>query len=615
MKDLKELLGCMLIDIGMRCRTDTSKDINTMSRRTEHEGVSFLTITLPSFCRDLERGLEEGQVRPSDFPGFRKLGETGAIPSFLRGMLALVFDSSSGVLLDNPDVEAVLCMRQLLLSCKKILLPCKTKRERSALDAYVQIDESLADETQAIPEGPTYGPLGDFGFVSRVLWSEVLGEEGKEAHSWDFVPKHGRGTTAERVLGNQKDFFSEWPSRLDEHFPMDQFVVPNANWMLEDEVQAVRELSPGAERPVRVITVPKTLTAPRIIAAEPVAMQYAQQSVLDVVIRALESHRYTKGRINFSDQSLNQRAALEASVTKDRATIDLSEASDRVAAGLVYTMLSSVPHLRDAVFACRSTSAKLPNGKIIRLRKFASMGSALTFPVEAMVFLTIIVAARARSKTHHLRARLTKTSVIEALEGVLVYGDDIIVPAGEVTTVIEWLEAFGLKVNRRKTFVTGNFRESCGMDAFMGERVTPVYLRRPYPTDRHDASSLISWVSYANQLYLAGYWRTARHVRAKLTKSFGRFPHVLDTSPGLGWCTFRKGYNIDRWDNLLHRPLVRALVASPRYKPDPIEGFQALLKCLRSPVSTDWWDITVLDPKHLSRSVCRDSTADRKSVV
>jgi len=57
-----------------------------------------------------------------------------------------------------------------------------------------------------------------------------------------------------------------------------------------------------------------------------------------------------------------------------------------------------------------------------------------------------------------------------------VYGDDIIVRNGVFTPLLSLLTVCGFRVNPRKTFSTGPFRESCGADWFFGEDVRPIIL-------------------------------------------------------------------------------------------------------------------------------------------
>lgn len=101
------------------------------------------------------------------------------------------------------------------------------------------------------------------------------------------------------------------------------------------------------------------------------------------------------------------------------------------------------------------------------------MGNACTFPVETLLFLSVTIAA----VLTHRGMRATKKNV-EALMGqVAIFGDDIVVPVDSRELLVEALEVLDFKVNDAKSFWTGKFRESCGVDAFDGVDVTPAYWR------------------------------------------------------------------------------------------------------------------------------------------
>ena len=615
MKSLMRLLECVLEDSSIWCGTSTTRDFNTISRRVDHEGISFLTITLPVFGQDFERSLELGHVDPT---GFRSFAKSAALPHLFKGLLGLVFCTSTGVLRDVPSIDAIYAIRQICYLAKKVLLPCSTERERNAFDGYVSTDESVRSFEDRLhhcwPSGPAVdryrfessvesiqqsfgeldsgagfrclsrkgqlrpGPstlspvqLEHFRSVSRLLWGSVLNDGSSRFHPERLVPRHGPGSTAERILGNKKYNLKQWHRRLDYSFPSELFCIPNFGYV--GELGGIEYVDPEHETPVRVISVPKTLKTPRIIAVEPVCVQYTQQSLMEVLVDLLESHRLTAGRINFRDQTVNQKMALSSSKDGRLSTIDLKDASDRVSAQLVWEMLSAHPGIRRAVFDCRSLRAEVPGRGVISLSRFASMGSALCFPIEAMVFYTIILSAM----TRRTGQRLTLKSLLRASESVRVYGDDIIVPVESVQDVWDELEWFNLRVNDRKTFRTGKFRESCGLDAYDGIPVTPVYCRRLLPTSRHDAAELISAVSLGNQLYQAGYWRAATYVRQHV-ESLAKIPHVAENSAILGWNSVCVKYEVQRWDSQLHRWLVKGLVVSAIARRDPLDGASALMK-------------------------------------
>lgn len=123
MKSLMTLLQYVLADASTWCRTSTTIDLKKIEGRVEHEGLSFLTITLPTFCKDFERSLDQGLVTPDLFCSFAK---KGSLPRLFGGLTELVFDRGSGRLLDEPDVTAIFFIRQITLMFKKILVDRKS---------------------------------------------------------------------------------------------------------------------------------------------------------------------------------------------------------------------------------------------------------------------------------------------------------------------------------------------------------------------------------------------------------------------------------------------------------------------------------------------------------
>jgi hypothetical protein len=208
------------------------------------------------------------------------------------------------------------------------------------------------------------------------------------------------------------------------------------------------------------------------------------------------------------------------SISGALATLDLSEASDRVHVDVVHHLFERWPHLRDFVFATRSRMADV-QGEVIHLEKFASMGSALTFPIEAMIF-TVIASMGISGDGNPIPTR--------ELHGSLsVYGDDIIVPTDAVSDVIDNLELFGFKVNGHKSFWTGWFRESCGEEYYRGHSVSTVKLRADVPTSRRDAALTRRFTDFRNRCFRAGLWRAVKAADDLLAKFISIPPrHVVE---------------------------------------------------------------------------------------
>nr|UJQ85061.1 MAG: hypothetical protein 3 [Leviviridae sp.] len=410
-----------------------------------------------------------------------------------------------------------------------------------------------------------------------------------------LVPSHGPGATADRLVGNGKFGLAEWTLRMESVFPYGDYVLPS--WRSYYQLDRVEFLEPGRERAVKLTPVPKTRRTPRIIAIEPTGLQYMQQAVSKRVVKRIEKHSKpnpSNGRlecdlgrflVGFEEQEPNRLLACEGSLNGSLATLDLSEASDRVLNQHVELLFSRFPRLSEAIQATRSTKADVPGLGEIPLAKFASMGSALCFPVEAMMFATIIVAAI----SYERRTLPTFSSILELRGKVRVYGDDIIVPVEYVGPVIAALEAFGLKINQRKSFWNGKFRESCGGDYYEGEWVTPVRLRRPLPQSLADVEGVVGLVAFRNLLYWGGMWDTVRQLDSWIvTLSKDNFPIVPATSAVLGRESVLSTKTISstlpnrkvKLHAKMHHPLVKGMVLRAKPPKSTTSGEGYLLKFL-----------------------------------
>lgn len=564
MKSLTELWYHASVELGALCHVSTNRDSKTVAARFKHEGLSFLTITLPDFGKSFEKSLAIGHVGHDAFPGFSR---QRGLPRFLGGFLDRVFDRVSGCLLDDPCGDSIYAVRQLTLLFGKISVRCSDAREQGALRKFIECEQDVRQSDRNMSESL----LSEFSNMSLRLFGDVLASADLAVYEGTLTPKHGPGKTADKLLGNKKYTQLEWSRRLEDIFPYGENAIPN--WRFNYLLDAVNILEPRHERPVKVVLVPKTLKTPRIIAIEPTCMQYMQQAIGEKLMRDLEFGTLPFRIIGFRYQEPNQLMAMEGSLTGELATLDLSEASDRVSNQHVRAMLKHFPHLSEAVDATRSRKADVPGYGVIRLAKFASMGSALCFPVEAMVFATIIFLAL----EHEAKHRFTKRD-IKSFEGrVRVYGDDLIVPADSMPTVVEYLEAFGLKVNLAKSFGTGKFRESCGKEYYDGRDVSIVRVRSVLPSTQSDVDETIATVSLRNRFYEAGLWRTAHWMDTWIDPLLGgKYPYVTSDSSVLGRVSYC-GHDTHRQSPRLHRPEVKGYVIRAKAPPSKATGEAALL--------------------------------------
>lgn len=572
MKSLSILWQRMAADAAIQCRTSASRDIEKVARRFKHEGIELFTLSLPEIGKAFERSLDQGQVT-DDLLSL--CGQKAGFPLFLGNFLRLVFDRDGSRLVDVPSTDAIQAVRQLTLSFSKILLPCRDDRVQKAFDDYIDCEQSLRDSKYDVSSSE----MREFGRIGSMLFGDIFSEMDRKVYNGEIIPKHGPGSTAEKLLGNKKFKQLEWTDRLESIFPAGENLIPNLRY--HASLSELKWLDPGSERPVRVVSVPKTAKTPRIIAIEPTCMQYMQQGLMECLVDLLESDRLPSGKrnlvkemIGFTHQSPNQRMACEGSLSRELATLDLSEASDRVSVQHVMSLLFDYGHFYEAVLATRSTRADVPGHGIIPLAKFASMGSALTFPLEECVFLTTIFYGI----QSELGRNLTMRDIQSFMGRVRVYGDDIIIPSRFVQSVVKALELFSFKVNHRKSFWTGKFRESCGREYYDGHEVSIFRVRHVLPLHRSDAPAMISTVSLRNQAYKHGYWGTARFLD-DIIERYIPFPNVAETSPVLGRHSVL-GYSEEYYDSALQRPLVRGVVVRSRIPNSVVEDEWALLKCL-----------------------------------
>jgi len=475
----------------------------------------------------------------------------------------------------------------------KMILPCSPARQKKALCRYIECELEVREFDRRLEERDLF----EFEAMSNLLFGKVLSEVDRDIFYGRTIPKHGPGSTADGLTGNSKFNQSVWTTRLEKAgLSAGENILPN--WSFYDQLSGMDFDEPDSETPVKVVLVPKTLKTPRVIAMEPTCMQYMQQAVYRSFLEHFYKDDFLVKVIGFDDQVPNQELALQGSLDQRTATLDLSDASDRVSNQLVRRMLRRHPHLHGAVDATRSRRAAVRGHGVIRLSKYASMGSALCFPFEAMVFTTLIFMGIQRS----LSTPLSRQDLHGFDGSVRIYGDDLIVPVDHVTSVVRMLEHFGAQVGTSKSFWTGKFRESCGKEYFNGHDVSITRVRQAFPAQRQDVTEIESLVSLRNQLYMSGYWKTCEWLDDFLGKLLnGNFPVVLPSSSVLGRVSFL-GYQTERLHPSLHSPLVKGYVVKAKPPSDKLEGAGALLKCLLKLDADAWlrgkvpWHPSDIDP-------------------
>lgn len=590
-----ELLLTLLSDVE-RLEPDVEgldRDIITIKKRVKDEGLGFLTHALPTLCDALERGLADGQFTCP--MGFSRVPR-GTIPKLFSGMFCKVFDIVTGTILEHPSVSAIKSLRQITKMFKKLI---GDDSQEKSLDRLAK-DQFLKDDLSAT-KGYAFTEREEFilSSVCKYLLPNLDSFDPREV-----VCKHGPGAVYEGINANQK-----WKALCAYSYALDQMGFDTFYSLNQEnsELELTGEFNAyGASGDVaRLVTVPKNTSSRRTITIEPVVRQFIQQGYNTILRREIEKCGILRRCIALADQSENQKLALKGSITGEWATIDLKSASDLLSLQLVELVFANRPLFLEGILGCRSPKVEV-DGCLHQLGKFAGMGNATTFPVQSVVFAALAMAALLEGK------RPSYVNVKRVASQVRVYGDDIIVPSGMVHQVVSWIHRAGLMVNTKKSFFEGNFRESCGVDAYQGVDVTPIYVRQhPGKIPRRDPSALAHFVAVSNHAWLEGYYNFATLIQQWVEKALRkRLPLVRVGSGLLGWHTRQDYAEYHKWCPDLHKPLVKGPVLVTVKRRDEIDGYAALLKFYHRSMSRDNSSLSYLYPEtldgdHLRRSPVR----------
>lgn len=223
----------------------------------------------------------------------------------------------------------------------------------------------------------------------------------------------------------------------------------------------------------RFATVPKTAKTDRSIAVEPSINVFFQLGLGRVLKERLKKNAHWDLKIA---PTLHRLIAESSSVSREFATLDLSNASDTVAYNLVRLLLPR--RWLHALEDLRSPKT-LIDGRWVMLEKFSSMGNGFTFELETLIFAALAVVTSRKAGHKGWLGR-----------DVFVFGDDIIVKDDVAHPLKLVLEFFGFRLNKEKSYSGGTpFRESCGGDYFNGFSTRPYFLKE-LPNGPQDYISL-----------------------------------------------------------------------------------------------------------------------------
>lgn len=237
-------------------------------------------------------------------------------------------------------------------------------------------------------------------------------------------------------------------------------------------------------------TVPKTAKTDRFITKGEVVNLAYQSGVSDRIVQALRNFGLDK-RVS---ESIHKVLVEQASIDGLLATRDLSAASDRIVSELGNFLLP--PELCEVLFAFRSEYIQI-NDKQHKLQMLSPAGNGFTFDVETLIFYAIALVASTDNSIDVYSS---------APPFVSVYGDDIILPSIYAERLDKIFSIVGFKVNLRKSFSTGKFRESCGGDFYNGNDVRGYNVKSlPRTPD--------AWIGICNAIRRVCYYNNSNHWR------------------------------------------------------------------------------------------------------
>jgi len=265
-------------------------------------------------------------------------------------------------------------------------------------------------------------------------------------------------------------------------------VTPTCSHMFEKLIEstslhsAYNECPPGgswkvSRRSSKFATVPKDYRKDRMICVEPDGNIVTQLSLGALLTRRLASYGYVKESLPDIHRKIVR------SNDRNYATIDLQNASNSISYEVVRFLFPRDWFL--ALSRARTPYVEI-HGKEHSLEMFSAMGNGYTFELETLLFLAVTLAVE-----QHLNTKFRPS----------VFGDDIICSVEASRLLLAVLGEIGFKANPEKTFISGPFRESCGVDTWDGIDVRPIHLRTIYEAhqDPQEAYSLCNRVISISQ--------------------------------------------------------------------------------------------------------------------
>jgi len=357
---------------------------------------------------------------------------------WLRNSFLKKFEGSKAEDADSKALELFLrsnerC-RTFALKPQKLFEDVLINEVKNLFDTYFHLCQFLTLDLFEISEGFMTGPGASRGAVSDNFYTKLFDSN--------------LTCTAASLYRDYRCAIARWPT-----------------WSCAEIARNVHHGLSTVEGN-RLSFVPKTTEISRVICTEPNLNMLFQKGIGEF----LEGILQRRWRIFMSDQQmLNRDLARLGSIDGSFGTIDLSSASDSVSLSLCRELMP--PYAFRWFEKARSPQVILPDGSSRELHMISSMGNAFTFPLQTILFASIVVSC------YSILGVKPVANSSKGRANFGIFGDDIIVRKDCYDFVVRALNLFGFEVNVGKSFNTGYFRESCGGDYFHGNDIRGVYLK------------------------------------------------------------------------------------------------------------------------------------------
>lgn len=408
--------------------------------------------------------------------------------------------SDSGQLLTSDlsvsEVRSIMLSRSLLK--KLVTTESDTLRSEKAVALWLDMNER--NKNSFIPDPSSY--YEDILHIARDLLVQYL-EPAFDGNvlTLNACFDHGNHGPGKSNGVPDTDFVSKMFGRSfsysDEGLLGHYRSMLNATWRTGELARVIRNGNGVRVTSERMFTVPKDSTIDRVANKQPSLNMFYQLGAGKVLEGVLKKHF----DISLKTQpDVNRQLACEGSQSGWFGTIDLKSASDTISNSLVKRLLPRQAYAVLDIIRMRTCAVK--GGGRIDLHMFSCMGNGFTFPLQTLLFATLMRACCIAMDIKVYRGDIQNYSV---------FGDDIICRFDIYDTAVKLLNYCGFIVNETKSYNTGKFRESCGKDYFDGQNVRGVYLKK-LSTPQHIYSSFnrLSRWSVSNGIFIAN---TLRYLR------------------------------------------------------------------------------------------------------